>query len=309
MRVWAFLLPAALAACVSAPAQRDTENEAAGVQAAEVRAEALPSISAAALAGSSGVLAPVDDPRDLNGIWAPMNSANYDLEAHPARAAMQMRAGPVIPVPAAEVEALGAVGAVPAGESVLVGGGDIPYTAEAMAERDRRAGNWIEEDPEVKCYQPGVPRATYQGLPFQIVQSDDNMLIVYSYANAVRNIELEDPGEAPLDSWMGQSYGYWDGDTFVVEVTAQNGQTWLDRAGNYASNQLKVTERYTKISPWHMRYTATLEDPETYTQPWTMEMILYKDVRPDAKLYEFNCVEFVEELLYGHLRREPLDPE
>ena len=57
-----------------------------------------------------------------------------------------------------------------------------------------------------------------------------------------------------------------------------------------------------------MHYSATIEDPETFTEPWTMEMMLYKHVDPDAKLYEFNCVEFVEELMYGHLRKEPLDP-
>ena len=253
--------------------------------------------------------APSEDARDLNGIWSVMNSAAYDLEAHPARAALQMREGPVIPVPAAEVEALGAVGSVPGGESVVTtNGGVIPYKPEALEERNRRAANWIKEDPEIKCYLPGVPRATYQGLPFQIVQSDTAMLMVYTYANAVRNILMEDPGEAPLDSWMGQSWGRWDGDSFVVETTAQNGQTWLDRSGNYMSPMGKVTERFTKMTPWHMRYQATIEDPDTFTEPWTMEMVLYKDVRPDAKLIEFNCVEFVEELMYGHLRKTPLDP-
>ena len=106
---------------------------------------------------------------------------------------------------------------------------------------------------------------------------------------------------------MGQSYGTWDGDTFVVEVTAQNGQTWLDRAGNHASSQLTVTERYTKIGPDHIDYSATLDDPATFTAPWTISMILYRRIGPDAELMEFNCVEFVEELIYGHLRKEPLE--
>ncbi|MEE4349464.1 MAG: hypothetical protein V2J26_04485 [Pacificimonas sp.] len=270
---------------------------------------AIPAGAQAPPVGAPTMLAPVENPRDLNGVWHVTNSARYNIEAHPAQAAMQMREGPVIPVPAAEVEALGAVGSVPAGESVVTtNGGVIPYTAEAREERDRRRANWITEDPEIKCYLPGVPRATYQGLPLQIVHSDSSMLIVYAYANAVRNIEMEDPGEAPLDSWMGQSYGQWDGDTLVVEVTAQNGQTWFDRAGNHMSYAGTVTERYTKISPFHLHYSATIEDSETFTEPWTMEMVLYKDVDPDAKLHEFNCVEFVEELMYGHLRKEPLDP-
>lgn len=244
--------------------------------------------------------------RNLSGVWQVLNTANYDLEAHRARHAMQLRDGPMGPVPDARVVALGAVGAVPAGSSV-VDNGTIPYTAEALAVRDDNRANWIERDPEVKCYLPGVPRATYMSFPFQILQNDDAVLFVYEYANAVRNIHLKDPGPAPVDSWMGQSYGYWDGNTFVVEVTAQNGQTWLDRSGNFASSEVKVTERYTKIGPDHIEYTATLEDAATYTEPWTMRMILYRRIGPDAELFEFNCVEFVEELIYGHLRREPLD--
>ena len=244
--------------------------------------------------------------RDLNGVWQVLNTANYDLEAHHARHALQLRDGPRGPLPDPRVLALGAVGAVPAGPGV-VEGGRIPYTAEALARRDDNRANWIDRDPEIKCYLPGVPRATYMSFPFQILQNDDAVLFAYEYAGAVRNIYLEDPGEAPVDSWMGQSYGYWDGDTFVVEVTAQNGQTWLDRAGNFASSQLSVTERYTKIGPDHIRYSATLDDPATFTEPWRIGMILYRRIGPDAELMEFNCVEFVEELMYGHLRKEPLE--
>jgi hypothetical protein len=257
------------------------------------------------LAAQSAQAADPED-RDLNGVWQVLNTANYDLEAHHARHAMQLRKGPRGPVPDARVVALGAVGAVPAGPS-MVEGGRIPYRPEALATRNENRANWIDHDPEIKCYLPGVPRATYMPFPFQILQNDDAVLFVYEYAGAVRNIHLQDPGEAPLDSWMGQSYGYWDGDTFLVEVTAQNGQTWFDRSGNFASSQLKVTERYTKIGPDHIAYTATLEDPSIFTEPWTISMTLYRRIGPDAELMEFNCVEFVEELIYGHLRMEPLE--
>jgi hypothetical protein len=244
--------------------------------------------------------------RDLNGVWQVLNTANYDLEAHHARHALQLRDGPRGPLPDPRVLALGAVGAVPAGPGV-VEGGRIPYTAEALARRDDNRANWIDRDPEIKCYLPGVPRATYMPFPFQILQNDDAVLFAYEYAGAVRNIYLADPGEAPVDSWMGQSFGRWEGDTFVVEVTAQNGQSWFDRAGNFASSQLSVTERYTKISPDHIRYSATLEDPSVFSEPWTISMILYRRIGPDAEIMEFNCVEFVEELMYGHLRKEPLE--
>ena len=243
--------------------------------------------------------------RNLTGVWQVMNTANYDLEAHHARHAMQTIDGPWGPQPDPRVVHLGAVGAVPAGDSVIQGG-TIPYTEEALAQRDENRANWIDRDPEIKCYLPGLPRATYMPFPLQIIQNDKAMLISYEYANAVRNINLEDAGEAPLDSWMGQSYGYWDGNTFVIEVTAQNGQTWFDRSGNFGSPQMVVTERYTKIGPDHIQYEATIEDPATYTEPWTIDMILYRKIGKEAQLQEFNCVEFVEELLYGHLRKEPL---
>lgn len=249
--------------------------------------------------------APRSGGRDLSGVWQVMNRANFDLEAHPARHAMQLREGPYGPLPDKRVVALGAVGAVPAGDSV-VEGGTIPYTEAALKQREDNRKHWIERDPEVKCYLPGVPRATYMPYPFRIMQNEAATLFIHEYAGAVRSIAHQDPGEPPIDSWMGQSWGRWEGDTFVVESSGFNGQTWLDRAGNHHSAALKVTERFTRTGPDHIEYKATLEDPETYTRPWTMSMTLYRRVGADAVVHEFNCVEFVEELLYGHLRKEPL---
>lgn len=245
---------------------------------------------------------------DLNGVWKVSNRAYYDLEAHHARHAMQLTEGPYGPLPDKSVVALGALGAVPAGESV-VSTRDIPYRPEALEERDENFANYIESDPNIKCFQPGVPRATYMPFPFRIIMNEEQgqMLMAYEYAGTVRNVFLgEDPGEAPLDSWMGQSWGYWDGDTFVIEVKYQNGQTWLDRAGNFLPYGAEVTERYTPMGPNHMRYEATIVEPETYTEPFTISMILYRQLEEDAQIMEFNCVEFVEELLHGHLRKEPI---
>jgi hypothetical protein len=242
---------------------------------------------------------------DLNGVWQVLNTANYDLEAHPARAAMALRPGPYGPVPAKEVLALGAVGAVPAGLGVVEGGG-IPYKPEALARKRENQKNWLERDPEIKCYLPGVPRATYLPFPFQIFHSEQALLFVYEYAGATRNILFKDPGPAPVDSWMGQSVGRWEGGTLVVEVTAQNDQTWFDRAGNFHSDQLRVVERYTPTGPNTLRYEATITDTQVFTRPWKISMTLYRRVGEDARLQQFKCVEFVEELMYGHLRKEPL---
>ncbi len=243
---------------------------------------------------------------DVNGTWQVMNRANDGLETHAARAARALRDGPHGPVPAKEVLALGAVGAVPAGLGVVVGDG-IPYQAWARKKQTENQAHWLSRDPEVKCYLPGIPRATYLPYPFQILYNEDALFFAYEYAGAVRNIHLTDPGPAPIDSWMGQSVGKWEGDTLVIETTGQHDQSWLDRAGNFHSEALRVVERLTPTSPLTMRYEATLEDAKVYTRPWTIRMTLYRLVGDDAQLQQFNCVEFVEELIYGHLRKQPLD--
>src|SRR5438309_8484417 len=240
---------------------------------------------------------------DLNGVWQALNEANYDIQAHTARPAMALRSGPYGPVPAAPVLALGAVGSVPPGLGV-VEGGDIPYQPWALAKKKENQENWLTADPEIKCYLPGVPRATYMPYPFQILQNSKTVFFAYEYAGAVRNIYMNDPGPAPIDFWMGQSVGRWDGDTLVVDVTGFNDQTWFDRAGNFHSDELHVIERYTATGPDHLSYEATIEDPKVFTRPWKMSMPLYRRVEKNAQLLEYICVEFAEELMYGHLSKQ-----
>jgi hypothetical protein len=243
---------------------------------------------------------------DLNGIWQAMNTANYDLEAHVARAAMALRPGPYGPLPAAPVLAMGAIGSVPGGLGVIDGGGEIPYKPEMLARRKENQEKWLERDPEIKCYLPGIPRAHYMSFPFQIFQSSKAIFFAYEYAGAVRNIYLKDPGPAPVDSWMGQSVGRWEGESLVIDNTGFNDSTWFDRAGNFHSDKLHVVERFTRTGADHLRYEATIEDPETFTKPWKITMPLYRRIEPNAQLMEFKCVEFVEELMYGQWRKNPL---
>ncbi len=242
---------------------------------------------------------------DLNGIWQAMNEANYDLEGHNARPAMALRPGPYGPVPAVPVLALGAVGAVPPSLGV-VEGGEIPYKPEALAQKKQNQENWLARDPEIKCYLPGVPRATYIPQPFRILQSNSQLFIAYQFAGAVRNIYLKDPGPAPVDSWMGQSFGHWEGETLVIDVTGFNDQSWFDRAGNFHSDALHVVERYTRTSPDVISYEATIEDSKVFTRPWKISMPLYRRQEKNAQILDFKCVEFVEELMYGQWRKTPL---
>jgi hypothetical protein len=241
---------------------------------------------------------------DLNGIWQALNEANWDIQMHVARPALAVRPGPYGPVPAKEVVALGAIGAVPPGTGVVEG--ELPYLPAALAQKKKNQDNYLASDPEVKCYLPGVPRATYMPYPMQIFQSTKAFFIAYEYAGGVRNIYLKDPGPAPADSWMGQSVGRWEGDTFVVDVTGLNDQTWFDRSGNFHSDQMKVTERYTRTGPDMISYEATITDPQTFSRPWKMNMALYRRAEKNAQLMEFKCVEFVEELMYGQWRKKPL---
>lgn len=269
--------------------------------------------------GSSGAQAQdyrpprtADGHPDLNGIWQALNTAHYDLEAHPARPALAVvpaapanlppgsgRATPVA-LPAPAVQALGAVGGVPAGASV-VDGGQIPYQEWAAAQKMENGENWLERDPEIKCYLPGVPRATYMPYPFQILQGSSEILIAYEYAGTTRIIHLDEVADSPSPTWMGWSRGRWDGDTLVVEVTDFNGQTWFDRAGNFHSDALRVIERYTPLSPYHLNYEATIEDPNVFTRPWSISMPLYRRLETDIHLNDYKCVEFVEQLMYGHI--------
>lgn len=227
---------------------------------------------------------------DLNGIWQAINTANWDVEPHAA--------GPSL------VRELGAIAAVPAGLGV-VEGGEIPYRPEARAKRDENRANRLELDPEIKCYLPGVPRSTYMPFPFQIVQGSSHIMMVHEYAGAVRTIYMENQTPAPAPSWMGWSNGHWEGETLVVDSTGFNDLSWFDRAGNFHSDILHVIERFTPRSADTLLYEVTIEDPNVFTRPWTMSMPLYRRVEPNVEILEFRCVEFVEDLIYGHLRRQP----
>jgi hypothetical protein len=242
---------------------------------------------------------------DFNGIWEALSPANWDVERHIARASLMLREGPYGPLPAVPLLRLGAVASVP-GSMGIVEGGKIPYKPDALKKRDENREHWMERDPEVKCFMPGVPRATYMPFPFEIVQNQTQFFISYEFANAYRDIYFKDPGPAETDAWMGQSVGKWEGDTLVVDVTGMNDQTWFDRSGTFHSNQLHVVERYTLMTPNHIRYEATIEDPEVFTQAWKISLPLYRRMEPDARLMDFKCVEFVEELMFGEYRRKPL---
>jgi hypothetical protein len=224
----------------------------------------------------------------LNGIWQAINDADFDIQAHDAKP------GPLV--------VMGAWGGIPPGLGV-VEGEPLPYRPEALAKKKENEANALALDPVVKCFLPGIPRATYMGFPFQITQSEKYVAFTYGYDFASRVANIGMKSKAPVDSWMGWSSGSWDGDTLVVDVTAQVEDTWFDRAGDYHSDELHVIERYTPTSPNSLLYEVTIDDPKVYTRPWKMSMPLYRRLEKNMQLLDYNCVPFVEELMYGHLRK------
>jgi len=230
-----------------------------------------------------------DGKPNFTGLWQALGTAYWDVRDHSSQA------GPFYQ--------LGATGAMPAGQGI-VDGGDIPYKPEAAAKQQENYRNRLTLDPEVKCFMPGVPRGTYLPFPFQIIQSQRDIAIAYEYATANRVINMGKSKEGAVDTWMGTSNGRWEGDTLVVDVTGLNGQSWFDRVGNFMTDKVHIVERYSFADPDHLNYEATIEDSSIYTRPWKISLPLYRRKEKNAQLNEFKCVEYAEELLYGHLRKK-----
>ena len=215
--------------------------------------------------GRAGIARTLDGKPDLSGVWQVLNTAAWDIRDHHAT--------------------LG----VPAGQGV-VEGNEIPYQPWASARQQENFRNRHTADPEKKCFLPGVPRMTYMPYPFHIVQTPTHIAILYEYVHAVRNIFMDSPHLAgPIEWFMGDSRGRWEGDTLVVDVAHFTDQTWFDRAGNFHSEALHLVERYTPVGPDHLQYEVTVEDPHVFTRPWKMTMPLYRRKEGNVRLLEYEC--------------------
>ena len=209
---------------------------------------------------------------DLQGIWQALNTAVWNIQDHSSE------------------------WGVPAGQGVVVGN-EIPYQPWALEQRQANFENRLTEDPEANCKMVGVPRITYMPYPFQIFQTPDQIVMTYEWVHTIRNIFMsgEHP-EGPIQWYMGDSRGHWEGDTLVVDVVHFTDETWFDRSGNFHSEALHVVERYTRTGPDHMLYEVTIEDPEVFTEPWQMSMPLYRRQEDDIRVLEYECYALLEDL-------------
>jgi hypothetical protein len=172
-----------------------------------------------------------------------------------------------------------------------------PFTPDAEAQRQRFLARRGVDDPMARCLLTGVPRINFRPLPFEIVQLPDRVIMLYEIHHAFRIIPA-DGRPHPEDaepSYLGDSIGRWDGDTFVVDVTSFNDQTWLTGVGSIHTEQLRVTERYTRDSYDTIRYEATMEDPGVLTRPWTIRETFR--LRPGERIREYECIESNEDLV------------
>ena len=202
---------------------------------------------------------------DLQGIWQVANTAAWDIQDHHARLA------------------------VPGGQGV-VEGNHIPYQPWAVRQKEQNFERRAELDSVARCFKPGTPRITYLPYPFQIVQRQNEVTILYEYNQLIRHIYVDgSPHWDDVPFWMGDSRGHWEGDTLVVDVRNFTEETWFDAVGNFHSEALRLTERYTRISPDHLRYEVTVDDPKVFTRPWTMSMPIYRRLEEHVRLVEYPC--------------------
>jgi hypothetical protein len=248
-------------------------------------------VAAQAPAGAPAYTPPrtADGHPDLQGVWRAWNLAKYDLEDH------------------------GAKPGVPAGRGFVVDppDGKIPYQPWALKKREenyqgtRAADPYLNTDPYAKCYFPGIPRLTYLGWPFQIIQTADDVNFTYEWSHKKRIVPVTDafgPRPDPEDGlnarWNGMARGRYEGNSLVVDLTNFNPYTWFDMAGNFHSEALHVVERYTLIGPDALQYEVTLEDPKVFTRPWTIRMVLQR--QKDVGLLDYECTAMLDELGIHH---------
>jgi hypothetical protein len=229
-------------------------------------------VVALSLGLSAGAFAAQPVPRladghpDFSGFWQTTSPADYDLEPHSTRADAPPGAG-------------------------VVEGGFIPYKPEALAKRKKNFESRAKDDPRLKCWTLGTPRGIYYPEPFQILQRPRDLTIVFQFGQSVRTIHTNSTRHRPENEglWLGDSRGRWEGDTLVVDVADLYDETWLDRSGNFHSDQLHVVERWSYLDGNTIEYKATLEDPQVYTRPWTLSVILYRHREKNFQLIENYC--------------------
>jgi len=171
---------------------------------------------------------------------------------------------------------------------------DVPFLPWTLKTYNERVENRAKDDPEARCLPVGVPRFMFDPYPFQMIQTRNQVVFIFEGDNYLWRIVNIDPtgNTHPKNlkpAWLGDAVGHYEGDTLVVDVTGFKGLAWLDQAGHATSDQLHLTERYTRTDSLTLKYEVTIDDPAAYSQPWTASNTIRW--RPGMELMESICQE------------------
>jgi len=168
---------------------------------------------------------------------------------------------------------------------------DAPIRPEAAAVFQRHAKAFGKDSPGSHCLPMGVPNTELIAVPFKIIQTPGVIVLLIEADNTHRQI-YTDGRPLPVDpqpSWQGYSIGKWEGDTLVVDTVGFNDKSWLDAIGHIHSESLRVQERYRRRDFGHMELQVTIEDPKTFTHPFTFKV--NQLLIPDSDILETICTE------------------
>jgi hypothetical protein len=169
--------------------------------------------------------------------------------------------------------------------------GEVSMLPSAEALFKYRVETNGKDHPGAQCLPSGIPEKDTVPAPYKIVQTPDLIVFLYESRTIYRQI-FTDGRPLPSDpnpAWQGYSIGKWDGDTLVIETAGFNGRTWIDTLGHPASDALHVTERFTRRDLGHMDLQITVNDPKSYTKPWTVNTKIH--LLPQDDVSESICEE------------------
>jgi len=166
-------------------------------------------------------------------------------------------------------------------------GGPVSFTPHgAEVFKNHSAG----DDPHGFCQPTGPTRAFHQPYPFQLVQTPGMLIVLFEIDHNFRRIFTDGRGHPDnLDhTWYGDSIGKYEGNTLTVDTIGLNEKTWLDTAGHQHSDQLRITETFTKTGPDTITWTVTYDDPVFYTKPFSVSLPMR---RQQYDILEMICME------------------
>jgi hypothetical protein len=175
----------------------------------------------------------------------------------------------------------------------------LPFTP--WGEAEWKAYDAAEGDYTGSCLPFGMTRSMNTPEPMQVMQSDKYLAFLFEQNSWFTVVPLDGrPHGTGIPTWFGDSVGHWEGDTLVVDTVNFNGKTRLDTIGHPHSDRLHLTQRFSRPDLGHISYEVIVDDPKTFTRPWTNVRTL--TLRPDWEMMEYSCEENNKSLWEGRIK-------